>query len=94
MDSVKRTYYIKVVEYEDGSERHYISDHPLFGLGTVVIDTPRLMVKTIIETKKFVAGYCPTCGGIVHFKNTFVRKHRGACCTWCGQALDWEGRKK
>lgn len=34
-------------------------------------------------------GYCPTCGGTVQFNNTVLRKMYGACCTWCGQALEW-----
>lgn len=41
-----------------------------------------------VEKKKFVAGYCPTCGGTVYYKKTWVRKIKGACCSWCGQNLD------
>ena len=38
-------------------------------------------------TKKKTYGYCPCCGGTVHFHNTFLRKQKGYCCSWCGQPL-------
>lgn len=37
-----------------------------------------------------LAGYCPTCSGTVLFHHrSFPRKVKGACCSWCGQRLEW-----
>ena len=37
--------------------------------------------------KNRIAGYCPSCSGTVVIKNTFLRKIKGACCSWCGQKI-------
>lgn len=42
----------------------------------------------ILRTKKRVAGFCPYCGGTVEVRNTFLRRIKGAHCSWCGQKLD------
>lgn len=34
-----------------------------------------------------MAGFCPTCAGSVEIEKTWIRKQKGACCSWCGQRL-------
>lgn len=38
--------------------------------------------------KNRIAGYCPTCGCTVDIKLTWLIKHKGHRCSWCGQAID------
>ena len=45
-------------------------------------------------TKRKTYGYCPCCGGTVEISNSFLRRHKGACCSWCGQRLQVNFYKK
>lgn len=51
-------------------------------------------VKNSLHSKDKMGGYCPNCNGTVEKRNTFLRRvKKENYCTWCGQALDWDGKK-
>lgn len=37
-----------------------------------------------------IGGYCPNCGGTVLYHSSFLKKVKGHCCSWCGQAIKVE----
>lgn len=37
-----------------------------------------------------VGGYCPNCGGTVLYHKSWLKKVKGHCCSWCGQAIEVE----
>ena len=53
--------------------------------------TPKLVNGFGLSSEKRIVGYCPTCGGTVDIKLTFLVKHKGHCCSWCGQRIDLTG---
>ena len=40
--------------------------------------------------KNCICGYCPSCGSPVKIRNTLPRRIKGACCSWCGQKIEFE----
>lgn len=60
---------------------------------TVSKETPKKLKfhRAIDLPEGRLAGYCPTCEGCVDFELTFLVKHRGQHCPWCGQKIDLSG---
>ena len=44
--------------------------------------------------KNCIVGYCPFCSSPVKIRNTLPRRIKGACCSWCGQRIEFDFKKE
>lgn len=57
----------------------------------VIKEIPRKVISNIEQPKNRIVGYCPNCDGTVDIRLSFLVRHKGHRCSWCGQAIDLTG---